>query len=349
MNYVPETPFTSPSFNKFLKNAKKDEFSKILAFQIGAVLIFLFLALAILAPQIGRKLGYLSVKKQAQLARADIGGLVLQINNYRKSQNPPLASLTEDQYLINTACWMANDMAQNNYFSHTDSLGRDAGTRLHDFGIGNEWLGENAAKNTADPNTVLKYWKESPGHNAILLEDKYKRIGVGKAAAANGDIYWVADFSSGIPVSVTDLKCNDPLPSPIAEPTPVLASPLPIIDPSPSPLPTADIDQDGFTDLIETSIGTDPQDACGNPVDNSLPGSPSKAWPADLFTREGPLKSFKKITIEDITSFLAPIRRLDTKSGDTNYHIRWDLNTDGFINISDIQIVVALHGKTCAE
>lgn len=112
---------------------------------------------------------------------------------------------------------------------------------------------------------------------------------------------------------------------------------------------TQDADADGFPDNIEIFLGTLSDDACGNPVDNSLPGSPSKAWPADLFTREGALKGFKKIDIQDITSFVAPIRRLDAKSGDANYNKRWDLNADNLIDNNDIDIVKGLMGRTCSD
>jgi hypothetical protein len=52
--------------------------------------------------------------------------------------------------------------------------------------------------------------------------------------------------------------------------------------------------------------------------------NPSPSWPAD-FVSEGTPDSTDRITITDVTSFLAPIRRLDTSPGDTDFIARWDL------------------------
>src|SRR5207247_6180022 len=45
-------------------------------------------------------------------------------------------------------------------------------------------------------------------------------------------------------------------------------------------------------------------------------------WPADLYPGG---MSPNKITIQDVTSFLAPTRRLDTSLGDAGYSLRWDI------------------------
>src|SRR5690349_7616959 len=50
------------------------------------------------------------------------------INQYR-AQNG-LQPLGIDQSLNGAASFLAQDMASKNYFSHTDSFGRDLGTRL---------------------------------------------------------------------------------------------------------------------------------------------------------------------------------------------------------------------------
>ena len=58
------------------------------------------------------------------------------------------------------------------------------------------------------------------------------------------------------------------------------------------------------------------QDPCG--------GGPITGWPADLATG-GP--SINKITLTDLTSFIASPRKLGTDPGDTGYDVRWDLVT----------------------
>ena len=87
-----------------------------------------------------------------------------------------------------------------------------------------------------------------------------------------------------------------------------------------------DSDGDGYTDCVEAYLGTDPLDRCTPPVDSTIPPSiPSLAWPADLDTRLGVLPSFARINILDITSFIVPLRYLDTDTGANPGAVRWDL------------------------
>src|SRR3954451_17719422 len=67
------------------------------------------------------------------------------INNYR-AQNG-LAALSLSTNLDRSSTWLAIDMAQKNYFSHTDSLGRDPSTRAQQCGYPSG-AGENIAAGT---------------------------------------------------------------------------------------------------------------------------------------------------------------------------------------------------------
>lgn len=63
------------------------------------------------------------------------------LNAYRNQNG--LSSLTPSRTLTDVAKWMTNDMASNNYFSHTDSLGRDPFQRMRDFEYTfNTWRGK---------------------------------------------------------------------------------------------------------------------------------------------------------------------------------------------------------------
>lgn len=91
----------------------------------------------------------------------------------------------------------------------------------------------------------------------------------------------------------------------------------------------ADTDGDGFSDGAEFYLETGLTARCGD-----------NAWPADF-------NNDKKVTIADITSFLSPVRRLDTSPGDANYNRRWDLvpGRGVFakdINIQDLSLVTTL-------
>ncbi|MBI4157574.1 hypothetical protein HY502_01890 [Candidatus Woesebacteria bacterium] len=224
MNYIPGTPLTSPILKKVIENSKKDEPTKALSIQIGFAFILTFLALAVFGPQIGDKLGTLSQKKQSQEARANIDGFLEQINNYRQQNG--LAPLVEDQNVMHAACWKANDMAVNNYYSHTDSIGRDSvlrdSTRVPYVDVGNTWTAENLAASHLTGASVFDAWKNSSGHNATMLSSSYTRVGIGVAYNLNSQYrwYWATEFAGPAPdsshpyVPLTNQECNlnvDPL------------------------------------------------------------------------------------------------------------------------------------------
>lgn len=117
------------------------------------------------------------------------------INSYRASNG--LAALTLSTNLDRSAAWMANDLGAHNYFSHTNSLGRDPSTRAQDCGYPSG-AGENIAAGTNwdTAQAVFAGWKASAGHNANMLNASYKQIGIARAYTANSTYgwYWVTDF-----------------------------------------------------------------------------------------------------------------------------------------------------------
>jgi len=247
------------------------------------------------------------------------------INQYR-AQNGR-GPLSIDPSLAAAADWMSFDMGVNNYFSHTDSLGRDPFQRMNAFGYNyNTWRGENIAAGTSSAQTVFDLWRNSPGHNANMLNANYKVMGIARAYTSGSGYgwYWTNDFGGYI-VPAT------PTPSPSPAPTP-----------SPTPAPNADADGDGFSNAVEAHLGTSPNDSCGNP-DTTKTGSPSLSWPADLNMGA----SANKIDIMDIVSFIAPVRRLGASPGDAAFDLRWDIvpGKGAFaadINITDLNTLSTL-------
>jgi hypothetical protein len=87
-----------------------------------------------------------------------------------------------------------------------------------------------------------------------------------------------------------------------------------LIGPGPTPTPPppdADSDGDGFTDAAEEHIGTVANEPCGN-----------DGWPADLVETG---LSFNTLDVQDMASFIAPVRRVGRSPGDTAFDLRWDL------------------------
>ena len=262
------------------------------------------------------------------------------INQYRQQNG--LGTLSIDSRLQDASDWMSTDMGEVGYFSHTDSLGRDPFQRMNAFGYNyNTYLGENIAAGTSSAQTAFNLWKDSPGHNANMLNANYKVMGIARDDTAGSPYgwYWTNDFG-GYVVPAT--------PAPTPPPTP---------SPSPTPAPSSDADADGFTYATEMFLGTNPNDQCGNP-NGALPGSPSSAWPADLSAA-----SPNRVNVYDVGTFVAPIRRLDASVGDPAYDKRWDLMPGkgvfaNDINISDVNVLAltapgmfgqrAFNGPSCA-
>ena len=89
-------------------------------------------------------------------------------------------------------------------------------------------------------------------------------------------------------------------------------------------------------------IGTNSALDCGNP-DTSKSGWPSRNWPADLASGT----SANRIDLQDITSFLAPVKRIGTSPGMPGFDVRWDVVPGkgifaDQINIADLSLLISL-------
>lgn len=117
------------------------------------------------------------------------------INIYRAKNGAPALKLS--LALTYSSKWMSNDMATKNYFSHTDSLGRDPFTRMTQLGYNyNTDEGENIAAGNATATDTFSQWEASPEHNANMLDVNYLVIGIGRAYSASSTYgwYWTTDF-----------------------------------------------------------------------------------------------------------------------------------------------------------
>ena len=166
------------------------------------------------------------------------------INQYR-AQNGRSA-LTASVNLNRAASWMVRDMAVNKRFSHTDSLGRSASTRVANCD-GQPYVGENIAAGTIKDTAAeaFEMWRTSSGHNANMLNGSYVQIGIARYYDAGSPYtwYWATDFSTtgdgtnagggsggtggGGTISPTPTPSPTPAPQPPAatSPTAVMTSP----------------------------------------------------------------------------------------------------------------------------
>lgn len=102
-------------------------------------------------------------------------------------------------------------------------------------------------------------------------------------------------------------------------------------------LDAADADGDGFSGAMESYLGTDMADSCGDPAG---PGGPSLAWPADL---KSSAPSVDDIDVSDLATYVAPVRRLGAAMGSPDYNERWDLNASGTVDVSDLAVITLLY------
>lgn len=105
-----------------------------------------------------------------------------------------LSPLTENAALSNVAEVKAEDLRDNNYFSHTSPVYGSPFDMMKQFGIKYTTAGENIAKGQRSPEEVMNGWMNSEGHRANILNSSFTEIGVGYVTDSNGNTYWVQMF-----------------------------------------------------------------------------------------------------------------------------------------------------------
>lgn len=110
-------------------------------------------------------------------------------NQYRASYG--LKALSLDSAVTKVAQEKANDMARNNYFSHTSPTYGSPFQMLKSFGVSYRAAGENIAKGYSGAKSVVEGWMNSEGHRANILNSSFTKLGVGYNSSGN---YWVQIF-----------------------------------------------------------------------------------------------------------------------------------------------------------
>ncbi|HET9476031.1 MAG TPA: thrombospondin type 3 repeat-containing protein, partial [Dehalococcoidia bacterium] len=95
-------------------------------------------------------------------------------------------------------------------------------------------------------------------------------------------------------------------------------------------------DGDGYLDTTETHVGTNSIDNCG--AHTSTAPVFSQAWPGDVYSGTGIPATANKVTVQDLTSYLAPVRRINTNVGDLPLNVRWDLTPGKGLFAKDVNI-----------
>ncbi len=106
-----------------------------------------------------------------------------------------LGELQPSANCLNLALSHANDMATNNFFSHTSPTQGGFVTRASRFSLSG-FAGENIALGYTSAASVTQGWMNSSGHRANILNSNYRSTGVAVVANASGRRYFVQCFSS---------------------------------------------------------------------------------------------------------------------------------------------------------
>ena len=108
----------------------------------------------------------------------------------------PVAALTWNCELGQAATAHSQDMANNNYFSHTSLDGRSFSERIRATGYTGSPRSEIIAAGQRDVQSVVNSWMNSPGHCSAIMSGSSNEVGAGvvDASGATYSKYWTANF-----------------------------------------------------------------------------------------------------------------------------------------------------------
>ena len=96
----------------------------------------------------------------------------------KQRTNNGLTALKHDNGVQRVARIKAQDMVDNNYFSHTSPTYGSPFDMLKSFKISYETAGENIAANSSNSSAVTA-WMNSSGHKANILNSSFNYTGIG--------------------------------------------------------------------------------------------------------------------------------------------------------------------------
>jgi uncharacterized protein YkwD len=103
---------------------------------------------------------------------------------------PPLVSSGP---LANVAFGHADDMAEHDYFEHSDLNGHSPADRVRAVGYREKVVGENIAYGPKSVEEVVQGWLDSPGHCENIMDPRFAEMGIAYATGRSGrhGLYWV--------------------------------------------------------------------------------------------------------------------------------------------------------------
>lgn len=118
-----------------------------------------------------------------------------EVNKYREYKRLPVLDL--DKELVLVARDYSRRMAEERFFSHTDSNGESVRERLAQAGIRWRSVGENIASSRGYINPVaaaVHGWLGSPGHRRNIVEPGFRFAAVGAWIGRDGTVFFTQVF-----------------------------------------------------------------------------------------------------------------------------------------------------------
>jgi uncharacterized protein YkwD len=111
------------------------------------------------------------------------------------------APLVVSPELVSAAQGHSEDMAFNDFFSHTSSDGRSPWDRIRETGYSFSSAAENIAAGYSSANSAVAAWMNSSGHRANILNCRLEETGIGyyylqnDTGKVNYRTYWTQAFA----------------------------------------------------------------------------------------------------------------------------------------------------------
>jgi uncharacterized protein YkwD len=126
---------------------------------------------------------------------------VLQLVNLeRAAAEQELAPVVVSPSLSKIASDYACRMIELNFFGHMNPItGHGPGERAVAGKYSYYSVGENLAAGATTAAEVMKLWMDSPPHRAIILDPKWREVGIAVRVGSDDSVYWVQEFGDPAP------------------------------------------------------------------------------------------------------------------------------------------------------
>lgn len=133
---------------------------------------------------------------------SEVEGVLLESNQVRATgadcgvygEYGPTTPLALDPHLNEAAQAHAQDMADNDFFSHTGSDGSSFSVRVGRTAFSGFPIGENIAAGQRSPADVVASWINSDGHCRNIMNPSATKIGIGYTTGGPYGTLWVQVF-----------------------------------------------------------------------------------------------------------------------------------------------------------